>query len=107
MADPAAANCNLLGNPLHEEQLEIVRMIGEVYSLNTVIDEARRLIDLNFGEVIASHQAIVDRARSFCEVSVEQRFSTILTSAGLPPRQNLLPDNQRNGRCPWCFGARR
>ena len=81
MADPAAANCNLIGNPLHEEQLEIVRMIGEVYSLNTVIDEARRLIDLNFGEVIASHQAIVDRARSFCEVSVEQRFSTILTSA--------------------------
>ena len=81
MGDPAAANCNLVGNPLHEEQLEIVRMIGEVYSLNTVIDEARRLIDLNFGEVIASHQAIVDRARSFCEVSVEQRFSTILTSA--------------------------
>ena len=27
---PAGAQCNLEGNPLHEEQLEIVRMIGEV-----------------------------------------------------------------------------
>ena len=43
MEDPAAIQCNLDGNPLHEEQLEIVRMLGEVHGLNTVIDEARDL----------------------------------------------------------------
>ena len=32
MDDPLATQCNLLGNPLHEEQLEIVCMIGEIYS---------------------------------------------------------------------------
>src|SRR5207253_10921773 len=34
MEDPLAVQCNLVGNPLHEEQLEIVRMLGEVYALN-------------------------------------------------------------------------
>jgi nickel-dependent lactate racemase len=28
MADPFTSNCNLESNPLHEEQLEIVRMLG-------------------------------------------------------------------------------
>ena len=44
MEDPLARQCNLAGNPLHEEQLEIVRMIGEVYGLNTVLDENRDLV---------------------------------------------------------------
>ncbi len=60
MEDPLAVQCNLVGNPLHEEQLEIVRMLGEVYALNTVIDEDRDLVCVTFGEIIASHQAAVD-----------------------------------------------
>ena len=59
MEDPAAIQCNLAGNPLHEEQLEIVRMLGDVYAVNTVIDEDRDLVHVNFGEVIASHLAAV------------------------------------------------
>ena len=59
MEDPFAIQCNLAGNPLHEEQLEIVRMLGEVYALNTVIDDDRDLVHVNFGEVIESHLAAV------------------------------------------------
>ncbi|HSN10860.1 MAG TPA: lactate racemase domain-containing protein, partial [Propionibacteriaceae bacterium] len=43
MEDPLATQCNLAGNPLHEEQLEMVRRVGELYAVNTVIDEERRL----------------------------------------------------------------
>src|ERR1700761_9043128 len=39
MEDPSATSGVLDGNPLHEEQLLIVRRIGETYALNTVIDE--------------------------------------------------------------------
>ena len=28
MEDPLAVQCNLIGNPLHEEQLEIVRKVA-------------------------------------------------------------------------------
>ncbi len=81
MADPAAINCNFDGNPLHEEQLEIVEMLGGALALNTVIDEQRNLSFVNFGEIVDSHQQAVDFVRDFCEVSIPRRFHTVVTSA--------------------------
>jgi lactate racemase len=85
MEDPLARQCNLSGNPLHEEQLEIVRMLGEVYGLNTVLDEERSLVHVTFGEIIESHLAAVEFARHSTEVKVPRKFKTIVTSsAGYP-----------------------
>jgi nickel-dependent lactate racemase len=85
MEDPLAVQCNLVGNPLHEEQLEIVRMLGDVYALNTVIDEDRDLVFVSFGEIIESHQAAVDFVAASTHVPVGRKFSTVVTSsAGYP-----------------------
>jgi nickel-dependent lactate racemase len=85
MEDPRAASCVLDGNPLHEEQLQIVRRIGETYALNTVIDEERDLVYVSFGETIASHLAAVEFAAGWTAVRVPRRFSTVVTSAaGFP-----------------------
>jgi nickel-dependent lactate racemase len=85
MEDPAATQCNLDHNPLHEEQLEIVKMLGDVYALNTVIDENRNLVHATFGEVIASHLAAVDFVQGFTQIPVGRRFHTVVTSsAGYP-----------------------
>jgi len=81
MEDVAARECNLAGNPLHEEQLEIVRMLGEVYALNTVIDDKRQLVFASFGEIIESHLAAVEFVRGFTEIPVARRFKTVVTSA--------------------------
>jgi lactate racemase len=85
MEDPAAKECNLAGNPLHEEQLAIVRMLGEVYALNTVIDENRDLVHVNFGEIVESHLAAVAFVADSTRVPVGRRFATILTSAAGEP----------------------
>jgi len=85
MEDAAAIQCNLAGNPLHEEQLAIVRMLGEVYALNTVIDEERDLVHVNFGEVIASHLESVAFVADSTRVPVGRRFATVLTSAAGAP----------------------
>jgi lactate racemase len=85
MEDPLAIQCNLVGNPLHEEQLEIVRMLGEVHALNVVLDEDRDLVCATFGEIVASHQATVDFVAGATIVPVARRFSTVVTSsAGYP-----------------------
>lgn len=85
MEDPLAVQCNLVGNPLHEEQLEIVRKLGDVYALNTVIDEARDLVFVSFGEIIASHLAAVAFIEKATRVPIDRRFGTIVTSsAGYP-----------------------
>ena len=86
MEHPLATSCVLDGNPLHDTQLEIVRMLnGPVLSLNTVLDEHRNLVHATFGEVIASHLQAVEFARASCELKVGKKYKTILTSsAGYP-----------------------
>jgi nickel-dependent lactate racemase len=85
MEDPLAVQCNLVGNPLHEEQLEIVRRIGEIYALNTVINEDRDLVHVTFGEIIASHLAAVAAIQNAIEIKIGRTFKTVLTSsAGYP-----------------------
>ncbi|KGM30973.1 nickel-dependent lactate racemase family protein [Inquilinus limosus] len=85
MEDPLAVQCNLVGNPLHEEQLQIVGLLGEVYGLNTVLDEARDLVCVTFGEIIASHAAAVDFVSGATRVPVPRKFKTVVTSsAGYP-----------------------
>ncbi|MDR1214318.1 MAG: nickel-dependent lactate racemase [Propionibacteriaceae bacterium] len=81
MEDPLAVQCNLAGNPLHQAQLEIVARVGELYALNTVLDEDRDLVRVTFGEIEASHLAAIDFvAQSTCP-KVSRRFSTVVTSA--------------------------
>ena len=86
MESPFAASCNLQQNPLHETQLEIVELLGgKILSVNTILDEERNLIHMTFGEIVASHLAAVEFARSSCEIQIGRRFKTVVTSsAGYP-----------------------
>ncbi len=87
---PLTRECNLATNPLHLEQLEIVGMLRErygrdIYALNTVIDEVRRLAFINFGEIEASHYEAVAFAESCSVVEVSTKYDLIVTSAaGFP-----------------------
>ncbi|PCJ62361.1 MAG: hypothetical protein COA79_04655 [Planctomycetota bacterium] len=85
MNDPFATSCNFDGNPLHEEQLEIVKMIGEVYAINTVIDEDRNVSFINFGEILASHFAAVEFVKSFVELPATKKYHAVLTSSAGEP----------------------
>ena len=81
MGDPLAVQCNLVGNPLHEEQLEIMRRLGDCYALNTVVDEDRDLVHATFGEIIESHMAAVDFVAASTKIAMGRRYKTIVTSA--------------------------
>ena len=88
MEDVHATSCNLVSNPLHEAQLEIVDMVKardnghDILALNTVLDAERKLVAATFGEIIASHLAAVQYVRSSAELAVSRRFGTVVTSAG-------------------------
>lgn len=88
--DPRTRECNLDGNPLHDEQIEILAMVreccnSEIYAVNTVIDEARQLAFVNFGEIERSHNEAAAFAAEYCTVDVEQKFDVVVTSAaGFP-----------------------
>jgi nickel-dependent lactate racemase len=83
---PKSANCNLEGNPLHTEQLNVVETLGGAYAVNAVIDEHRRLSFINFGEIVESHYQAVEYVRPYAEVYVPgEKYETVITSsAGYP-----------------------
>ena len=81
MEHPNARNCVLDGNPLYEDQLDVIGMLGGALAINTVIDEHRRLSFVNFGEIVQSHLQAVAYVRRFAQVPVDRRFATVLTSA--------------------------
>lgn len=75
------ANCVVEGNPLHDEQIEIVRKIGGIKAINVAIDENREIGFVNFGDVEESHREAVAFMRKHAEVTVPRRFRTVVTSA--------------------------
>jgi nickel-dependent lactate racemase len=80
-----AANCIIDGNPLHDVQMEVLKLIGKCLAVNTVIDEARRISYFNFGDIEASHLAAVAFVRPYAEIPMNRRFRTVITSsAGYP-----------------------
>ena len=81
MSHPRAENCVLEGNPLHEEQLAVVGMLGPVLSADVAIDEQRRLSFVSFGEVVQSHALAVAFVEHYVRVPVSRRFKTVVTSA--------------------------
>lgn len=85
MSHPKAANRVLEGNPLHEQQLEIVKLLGGAFAVNLVIDHNRCVSFINFGDIEQSHLKAVEYIRPYAEVSVPCKYKTVLTScAGYP-----------------------
>src|SRR5262249_41297518 len=85
MSHPATENCVVDGNLLHAEQLTIVAMLGRILAVNTVIDERRAVLLVNYGEGGASHAPpgpVVHRpGRGARRGPVGERFGTVVTSA--------------------------
>ncbi len=81
MSDEKTENCVLNDNPLHLEQLEIVKKVGRVLAVNTVLDDDRRLSFVNYGEVVESHLAAVNHVKKYMIRNMPRRYSTVLTSA--------------------------
>ncbi len=78
----SSENCILEGNPLHQAQLEIIRTIGDIYAVNVVIDEKRRLGLVTFGAIEPSHLEAVDFLKNYAEIDISRKFKTVVTSAG-------------------------
>ena len=95
MENPLAIQCNLAGNPLHEEQLEIVRMLGRRHALNTVIDEARDLVFVSFGEIIESHLAAVGFVAA-TSASPDARAASRPSSPPPPAIRSTRPTTRRS-----------
>ncbi len=88
LSQPAASNCILSGNPLHEEQLRIAKQVGPTYAVNVVLDENRKICYLNFGELVESHLQAVNYFKRYGEIQIDDPYTTVITTSAGHPLDN-------------------
>jgi nickel-dependent lactate racemase len=85
LADPRARNVNLEGNPLHAEALSVARQAGVDFSLNVVLDGARRVAAAFAGGLEPAHDAACAFVRRCACRPVRREADVVVTSGGGHP----------------------
>ena len=82
LADPRARNGNLEANPLHLEAVSVARLAPPDFTLNVVLDSARRISRAFAGALEPAHDAACDFVRSCACRPVRKPADVVLTSSG-------------------------
>jgi len=82
LSDPRARNGNLDGNPLHAEALSVARRAGVDFSLNIVLDGARRVTAAFAGGLEPAHDAACAFVRRCACRPVRREADVVVTSCG-------------------------
>ncbi len=79
--NPKVASGDTMGNPLHEDLLEVMKAAKAHFVLNTVINHRKEIVAVVAGEPIAAHQKGCEIARSVFGVRIPERADMIVASA--------------------------
>jgi nickel-dependent lactate racemase len=85
LSNPLALNANLQGNPLHEESLSVAQAVPPDFTINVVLDAARRLSAAFSGDLEPSHAAACDFVRTHACPPIAHPFDALITSSGGAP----------------------
>lgn len=83
--EPACVNGVLEGNPVHEDMVEGMQMLGPVFMINVVLDGSGEIADVVAGDAVSSHLEAARRAKRLLEVPVGRRCDLAVASAGGHP----------------------
>ncbi len=87
---PDARIGNLTGNPVHEEALEIARMVGVDFAVHAGITEGGELSSVLAGDLYSSHIEAARRVRESSRVPAYRRYPIVITSGGGAPLDATL-----------------
>jgi nickel-dependent lactate racemase len=83
--NPMCANGALDGNPIHEDMVEGMAFLGNIFMINVVLDGWAEVKDMTSGNPVASHLEAVKRAKRLLEVPIAERCDLAIASAGGHP----------------------
>jgi nickel-dependent lactate racemase len=83
--NPMCGSGILDGNPVHEDMVEAVGFLDNLFSINVVLDGWAGTAGINAGHIITSHLAAIEHARRLLEIPVAGKCSLAIVSAGGNP----------------------
>jgi len=89
--DPASCFMALDGNPVHEDMLDAMALLGDrpIFSIMTVIDDERRVRAASTGDIHGAFDAAVSDARQMFSVDVPGRCDIVVAVARSPVDSDL------------------
>jgi len=83
---PEAKALVLAGNPVHEDMIDAMRVIGdkEIFSIQMALDRDRRIYAATAGDIHASFDAAVERANEVYCVEVPDKADIVVSVATYP-----------------------
>ncbi len=84
LLEPDAARAgNLVGNPVHEEALEVADLAGGAdFVVNVTLDEERAITGVFAGDMRAAHEAAMARCEQQAKVVLDEPAEIVVTSGG-------------------------
>ncbi|MEM6843065.1 MAG: nickel-dependent lactate racemase [Bacteroidota bacterium] len=82
LSSAKAADLVLEGNPLNDESLEVAQMAGCDFLVNTTLDADKRMTGVYAGDLVAAHQAAVQKIREYVVVPLERHYDIAIIPAG-------------------------
>lgn len=79
---PRSTNCVLTDNPTHRTSTEIARLARCDFTLNVVLDSARRILAAHAGDLEAAFLATTEYARGVVTCRIPRRADIVLVSGG-------------------------
>jgi len=90
--DERAKVLNLRGNPVHEEMIEICRMVLEqkdVFCMNLVLDREGNIATIQYGDIIKSFYSAAEIAKEIFAVKTSKLYDNVIAVAKSPMDINL------------------
>ncbi len=82
LSSAKAADLVLEGNPLNDESLEVAKMAGCDFLVNTTLDAEKRITGVYAGNLVEAHKAAVEKIRGYVVVPLEHYYDIVIIPAG-------------------------
>jgi lactate racemase len=88
LESPRADNLILVGNPCHEEALDVARAVGVDFAVNVTLDKDMRLTGVFAGHLEKSHLKAFRFMKGYAEIPLDREFDIVLTHSGYVGRNH-------------------
>jgi nickel-dependent lactate racemase len=83
------------GNPVHEDMVEVVGRLDNLFLINVVLDGWGEIADVTAGHIIESHHEAVKQARKLLEVPFSEKCGLAIVSPGGRPLDTDLVQSHK------------
>jgi len=87
--DPRVGTSIIKGNPVHEDMIEMARLVGVDFIVNVVLNCKDKMVQATAGDLIAAHEKLIATYDKMYKVKIHEQADIVISSPAYPKDINL------------------